>query len=185
MFALPFILVAALAAPEAEHATLDDRARWRARLRWPDACEAEHVLAAKILESADGRVRAFPLEPGRTLVEVACARGAYQDSLRYYLWDETRAPGEATALSVPTLEPLDDEWEPVERLEAAGESSFDARQRTLTLLTRARGLGDCGSQARYRVQARKLVLLELRGRPCDDGPESAPPPSRWPRVFPK
>ena len=184
---VPALVLALLVVPPPSPvpASVEERAAWRARLAWPEECEREHALALKILELADGRVRVFPLEAGRSLVEVGCARGAYQDGLLFYLWDETRRPPSAVALKVPTWEALDDEWEPVERVEAAGESTWDARQRTLALFTRARGLGDCGTLARYRVQGSKLVLLELRGRPCDGDPESAPPPARWPRVFPK
>ncbi len=179
-------LALALAAPPPTPVTApEERARWRARLNWPASCEAEHELAVKILELADGRVRVYPLEARRSLVEVGCARGAYQDSLLYYLWDETREPPLATALRLPTLEPFDDEWLPRESLTAAGTARFDSPRRVLILTTLARGLGDCGTLARYRVQGARLVLDELRGRACDGDPEQAPPPERWPRVFPK
>lgn len=180
-----FVALAVPASPAPAGATPEERAAWRARLLWPVACESAHAQAVKILELRDGRLRAFPLDGRRTLVEVACARGSYQDSLLYYLWDETRQPAEASALRVPTLEAVDDEWLARESLETAGASRFDAARRTLVLTTLARGLGDCGSIARYRVQGFKLVLEELRGRGCDGDPESAPAPDKWPRVFPK
>ncbi len=179
------LVVAPVPSPSPAPLAPEERARWRSRLRWPDACEAEHARAVKILELHDARLRVFPLGARRVLVEVACARGSYQDSLLYYLWDETREPALASALRVPTLEPVDDEWEPREPSEAAGTSRFDASRHVLSLTTLARGLGDCGTVARYRVQGAKLVLQELRGRGCDGDPEKAPLADKWPRVFPK
>lgn len=177
-------LALAVAPTPSPSATLpEERARWRALLQWPDACEADHASAVRILELTDGRVRAFDLGARRTLVEVGCAHGAYQDTLLYYLHDAARTPPKTTRLSLPGYEAVDDEWEPRELTDAAGEASFDAARRTLTLFTRARGLGDCGSVARYRVQGDKLALVDFRGRACDGEPEAAPPPDKWPRVF--
>lgn len=166
-------------------ASADERARWRTALAWPDDCESQHQSAVKLLELNDGRVRVFDLGGRRSLVEVGCARGAYQDSLLYYLYDESRTPPQVTRLALPSYEAVDDEWEPTELTEATGAASFDTARKLLTLRTLARGLGDCGSIARYRVQGTKLVLVDFRGRGCDGEPENAPPAEKWPRVFPK
>jgi hypothetical protein len=183
--ALALALAPTTAPVPAAPSTPEDRARWRGVLRWSDECEADHQSVVKLLELNDGRVRVFDLGGRRSLVEVGCARGAYQDSLLYYLHDESRAPAHSTRLSLPSYEAVDDEWEPRELEETAGETSFDPARKTLTVLTRARGLADCGGVARYRVQGAKLALVEFRGRPCDGDPEIAPPPAKWPRVFPK
>lgn len=175
----------AAAVSAAKPASPDDRARWRAVLNWSEECEADHQSAVKLLELHDGRVRVFDLGGRRSLVEVGCARGAYQDTFVYYLHDESRTPAQVTLLALPSYEAIDDEWEPRELAQAAGETSFDPARKTLTVFTRARGLGDCGGIARYRVQGARLVLLDFRGRPCDGDPESAPPPEKWPRLFPK
>lgn len=171
-----------------EPVTLAGRAALRAVLQWPQECEDDHQSAVRLLEiEDDGRVRAFDLGQKRALVEVACGRGAYQDAYRYFLLDQGVAPPAATALVLPSREPDEDgQWQPVELPEIAGEPAFDRKRRTLTVFSRARGLGDCGVRGTWRVdvQARKLVLVELLGRECDADPEQAPPVERWPRLVP-
>jgi hypothetical protein len=158
-----------------------ERARWRARLAWPERCETDHRAAVAALALADARLEVHDLGGGRRLIVVGCTRGAYQSSARYYVVDESVEPARSVPLLVPTWE-LDDEeiWQPREVEELAAETSFDTRARVLTLLTRSRGLGDCGLRVRYRVQKERLSVLEARGRVCDGDPEQAAPPERWP-----
>lgn len=162
-------------------ASADERARWRALLGWPERCEAEHAAALKALGLVDGRVQVHDLGSGRRLVVVGCALGAYQSSARYYWVDESLHPTRALPLKVTTWELDEDEaWRPREVDELAGAASFDARGSLLTILTRARGLGDCGLRVRYRMQKERLAVFEARGRACDGDPEQAAPPERWP-----
>lgn len=160
-----------------------ERVRWRALLNWPERCEADHQATLAALGLNDSRVQVYDLEANRRLIVVGCAQGAYQSTWRYHLLDESVSPPKALALAVLTWQ-LDDEdvWQPLEAQELAGAPSFDARARVLTILTRARGLGDCGLRVRYRVQGDRLNVLEARGRACDGDPEQAAPPERWPAL---
>lgn len=171
-----------------EPVTPAGRAALRAVLQWPQECEDEHQAAVRLLEIEDeGRVRFLDLGQKRALVEVACARAAYQDSYRYFLLDESPTPPAGAALSLPSRElDEDDQWQPAELPEIAGDPSFDKKRRTLTVFARARGLGDCGLRGTWRVdlKEKRLVLVELLGRECDGEPEQAPPVERWPRLVP-
>lgn len=170
-----------------EPVTPAGRAALRAVLQWPQECEDQHQAAARLLEIDEGRVRFLDLGQRHALVEVACARGAYQEARRYFLLDLDGPQPEATALSLPSRALDDDgQWQPVELPEIAGDASFDKKRRTLTVFARARGLGDCGTRGTWRVDVaqKRLVLVELLGRDCDAEPDQAPPFERWPRLFP-
>ena len=176
--------------PQPQPSSAEERARLAKILQWPAACEADHQADADPEGPDDGRVRLFELQERRYLVQVGCARGAYQDALRFYLFeDDVSAPrGTALVLASYDLAVDDDDqpiWTPVEREEAAGVASYDATSGTLRLLTLYRGLGDCGHLASYILKGKRLELRELRGRDCDGDPEKAPPPESWPRVFPE
>jgi len=170
-----------------EPVTPAGRAALRAVLQWPQECEDQHQSAVRELEIDEGRVRFLDLGQRRALVEVACARAAYQEAYRYFLLDQGGPQPEGAALALPSQELDEDgQWQPVELPEIAGEASFDKKRRTLTVFARARGLGDCGTRGTWRVdvQTKKLVLVELLGRDCDGEPDQAPPVERWPRLFP-
>lgn len=173
--------------PSASPLPAEERVRLRAVLQWPQECEDEHEAVVRLLELSEGRVRTFELVPGRRLVEVGCARGAYQETLRYFLLDESATPPRGQALALPAYELDDDDrWAPQDWQEVAGEADFDQKRKTLTVFSRARGLGDCGQRGTWRFDAKsqKLALVEFRARACDDEPEKAGPSDKWPRVFP-
>jgi hypothetical protein len=165
-------------------ATQEDRARLAPVLLWPPECEADHQAALAALESAAGRLQFFELGKMRYVVAVGCARGAYQDVLRLFLYDESASPAKAAALTVPTYVANADAWELEELEEVGGDVTFDARAKALTIFSRARGFGDCGFQARYTLKDDRLVTVDFRARECDGDPEKAPPPAKWPRVTP-
>ncbi len=58
---------------------------------------------------------------------------------------------------------------------------YDADTRTLTSFTRGRGLGDCGSRARYRWREYNFMLLEFRSWEECDGTRM---PADWPIIYP-
>jgi Protein of unknown function (DUF1176) len=165
-----------------------DRAGLQAILKWPQECEQDHHAAVRALELPDARVRFFDLGGRRYLIEVGCARAAYQEVYRYFLLDESGPSVRARAFKLPTFTPdASGQWQSAELEEIAGETSFDVKRKLLTVMTRARGLGDCGTRALYSVdlKAGRLVLTDLWGRDCDGEPDKAPPPDQWPRVFPR
>lgn len=181
------IALLAVPTPAASPLPAEERTRLRAILQWPEECENEHQAVVEELELSEGRVRSFELVPGRRLVEVGCGRGAYQETLRYFLLDESATQPRGQALALPAYELADDDrWAPQDWQEVAGEADFDQKRKTLTVFSRARGLGDCGQRGTWRFDAtaQKLVIVDFRARACDDEPEKAGPADKWPRVFP-
>lgn len=162
-----------------------ERARLRAVLGWPQTCED----AYQELVSPKGRdmalpttgVTSYPLGDGRKLFLVQCDLFAYQASFTALLQDRPDGPGRL--LSFPTFER--DGGATTRRMETelVGNPVFDPAAGTLTLFTKARGLGDCGALTVYAFPARGgPTVVSTRVRECTDTPRSAPPPERWPLV---
>ena len=158
-----------------------DRAGWRARLRWPDACEEGFALA----EGRGTGVESYPLPGGRRLAQVACAPGAYQGSFVYHLVPPT---GDASGpLAFPdVVDAGGDAGAPrltAERTtEVIGLPTFDATTSRLRVLRRFRGVGDCGVELTYTFARDAPTLVALRGKLACDG--DATPPESWPVIEP-
>jgi hypothetical protein len=69
-----------------------------------------------------------------------------------------------------------------------GLANFDPSQGQLTIFSKARGLGDCGSFATYGWTGEALALETYRYQACNDDPNAVkpPPPQRiFPRFIPR
>ncbi len=162
---------------------LDERARMRTLLGWPDSCEASY----RDMISPEGMgygvwwtgIEAYPLGGERRLYLVQCDQAAYQATYTAVLQETPGGPGRV--LRIPTGAG------PGEREETlVGEPVFDAAKGTLTLLTKARGVGDCGTRAVYAFPpGGGATLVELRARDCPREPKAYVPPERWPLVKPR
>jgi len=158
--------------------TLADRAAFRRALGWSGDCEA----AFDARNSSYGGIEVDTLTPGRYLIGVVCARGAYQGYRTYYYYDETRQPPAARALAFETRESPDERsLVRTTTRELWGLPSFDRRTRQLRVLNKFRGPGDCGTLATYRFVEGVPELAELRAKLACDG-KGAEEPERWPLV---
>ncbi len=180
---IPPVPAAAASSPAPQLArtnlTRADRAAWRRVLGWPADCE--EAFTASAAADAPG-IEVDPLSPGRSLVEVRCAWGAYQGSQVYYFYDETRKPAGVLPLTFEVRESPDDRsLVPSETREVSGLSTFDARTGQLTILDKFRGPGDCGTLATYDFAAGQARLAKLRAKVACDG-EGAEAPERWPEI---
>ncbi|MGD9610324.1 MAG: DUF1176 domain-containing protein [Desulfovibrionaceae bacterium] len=182
---------AALAALTAE--ALRQHAAKRARLRnllgWPEDCEQSF----QELLSPDGRgattlgtgVESHPLGDGRTLYCVQCDLAAYQATYVIMLQEKPEGPG--TLLRFPLY---DRDGAKIVRSEdtfLAGALDFTPRTGELTVFTKARGIGDCGSYVRYAFPAtgpKRVTVVEARVKGCSDRPpmETVIDPGTWPLV---
>ena len=96
----------------------------------------------------------YPLARGVSLIEVTCLMGAYQGTYRYYIYDETRIPAEAEALEFEVGNPdklLEGRFAPEKSMELIGTPAFDSKKKELSILTKTRGVGDCGSYTVYPI----------------------------------
>ncbi|WP_428562134.1 MAG: DUF1176 domain-containing protein [Solidesulfovibrio sp. DCME] len=174
-------LQAAMAATRQRY--LDARAKLRARLGWPPSCEAAYQemvspegMGATVRSTG---VDAYALSGGRTLYVVQCDQAAYQATYTAVLTEQPDGPG--MPLRFPALADSAAPSPPVPQDELVGDVSFDAAKGTLTVLTKARGLADCGSLAVYAFPSgARVSLAEMRVRECPRQPKGYVPPERWP-----
>jgi uncharacterized protein YecT (DUF1311 family) len=172
----------------ARQTLLDERARLRTVLGWPESCEASYremvSLEGLNLPVLSTGVDAYPLSGDRTLYLAQCDQAAYQATYVGVVADKPDGPG--TLLRFPTVADSDAPTPPEPREELVGDVSFDAAAGTLTVLTKGRGLADCGSRAVYAFPPGGGVkLVELRLRACPRVPKGYVPPQRWPLYAPR
>ncbi|MBV8830324.1 MAG: DUF1176 domain-containing protein [Acidobacteriaceae bacterium] len=155
-----------------------DRAAWRKALGWSDECEQEFQAGP----SGQRGVQFYDLGGSRTLAEVACSFGAYQGSEQYYLISGNERSHRVQALQMPTYEATGADGKTLVRkdeTEITGLPEFNRSTKTLSILNRYRGPGDCGSYATYAFERDRAVLKEFRAKLDCDG-TGAEHPEKWP-----
>ncbi len=133
----------------------DDRARWKAALKWSDACE--EAFAQTRADARDAQLEFYEVAPHKYIVSVGCAAGAYQPSQVLALWDESTMPAKGRLVRLPLPPKYDD-------AETFGLISRSANGKGLEFMHRSNGLGDCGFLATYQYANDGLSLVELRAR---------------------
>jgi hypothetical protein len=161
-------------APLPGAATSGDRAAWRALLHWPAACERSWRENG----SGSGIAGVWPVGAEGRLVAVDCSLGAYQGTSMLYLIGNDRRPTGPLRLHI-YRDPGTGVPTPARETVILGTLTFARASRTLAVLDRARGAGDCGIYSTFRLAGRELVPLRTRAKPTCDG---KPPfdPLRWP-----
>ncbi len=150
---------------------------------WPEDCRPEAMPpdAMSLLPLGHGA-------GGDRLLLATCALHAYQASYRAWRVRETAGGGlEAVPLLFPQLLPQDGGDGPgartlAWRADLAGLAELDGAR--LTLVTKARGLGDCGEVASWDLSQPLPVAVAYRSRPdCPEAPEAADADwRRWPAL---
>lgn len=118
----------------------------------------------------------------RALVELVCANAAYQSVYAYVAYQPN---GSWQPLSLDGFYP-DETGQFVRTSEStvAGLATFDPEQELLTVFSKARGVGDCGSLADYRWTGGALALETFRYQECSDSPGEFVEPANYPQVYP-
>ncbi|WP_052049648.1 DUF1176 domain-containing protein [Leptolyngbya sp. KIOST-1] len=162
----------------------------------PSALPADEVLLQTVLEQVeeqdlcDGFYQPEVAEAesqvyragDRALVEIHCARAAYQS---VYAFVGVNPDGTLQPLTLDGFYP--DETGAFERSSEAtvgGLASFDPDTSLLTVFSKARGLGDCGSLAEYRWAEGDLELTTFRYQACSDSPGEFVNPDDYPQIYP-
>lgn len=121
----------------------------------------------------------------RALVELACDRAAYQMA---YAYVAVLPDGGLQPLTLDGFYPDDGgNFQRVSEPTVGGLADFDPNQGLLTIFSKARGLGDCGSLATYRWTGQGLELDTYRYQECSDNPpegDSALDPANYPQIYP-
>lgn len=165
--------------PATEAAALpgtEDRAGWRALLGWPEDCE-ERRRTTVAAEMGAG-IEVDTLGEGRYLVQVLCFTGAYQPGKLVFV----QGPGRASApLRLPGYD------EGASSPEASipyvnGLTEFDRATRELEVLSKSRGVGDCGKLVRFAFPDGVPTVKWRRGQECGAAEPPIVEPYKWPLI---
>jgi hypothetical protein len=127
--------------------------------------------------------RVYRLGDGPALVEVLCAQAAYQGVYAYVTYD---SDGTVRSLSLEGFYPdATGQFVRSQQVTVGGLTTLDTDQRLLTVFSKARGLGDCGSLATYRWTGAELELATFRYQACSDSPNDAAATFNNPNTFPQ
>jgi hypothetical protein len=123
----------------------------------------------------------YPLTGDRYLVQFLCFMGAYQGNYQYYLYKSAKATFSIAPLPLEIIEnTATDRKTPIRSI--GGVPEYNPEQQLLTVHTKYRGLGDCGTWAQYRWDQKAFQLLEYRVKETCDG--QYVDPDRYFRVYP-
>ena len=125
----------------------------------------------------------FPINNYQNLVQILCFRGAYQNNYQYILQTYKRGNIFLDPLQLESLE-IDKKGKIRQEIKStiAGLAEYNSQEKTLTLTTKYRGLGDCGSQGKYQLTQNKLKLKEYRIKSNCDGQYLDP--QQYTKVYP-
>ena len=127
--------------------------------------------------------KVYPVSNGKYLVEVLCFLGAYQGNYEYFLYDRKASEVILKPLDFDIFE-IDDSGKITKKQSHSigGLTEFIPDKQELTVLTKYRGLGDCGALAKYQWQQEKFKLLEYRIKEKCDG--NYLEPEQYSRIYP-
>lgn len=126
--------------------------------------EIDQVIAQK-------QIRTYQLDQQSQLIEFLCFMGAYQGNYQYFLYQEMPRK--------TTIQPLSFEiFQEGEKSQITtkitvnslgGLPTYQPQNQTLEIITKYRGLADCGSWGRYQWQQGQFILREYRLKATCDG----------------
>ncbi|PZV14466.1 MAG: hypothetical protein DCF22_08835 [Leptolyngbya sp.] len=123
------------------------------------------------LEAAKRGSKVYKLENQQYFVMLQCFLAAYQGNYEFLVVNQQSAAKKpVTKLTVTEF--AKNEAGKVQKMESpsiGGFPTYDPKQRVLTVNSKYRGLGDCGSKAKYQVQSTGLKLLEFKAKFACDG----------------
>lgn len=123
------------------------------------------------LEAAKRASEVYKLENQQYFVVLQCFLAAYQGNYEFLMVNQQPAAKKpVTKLTVTEFrENQAGKVQKVESSSIGGLPTYDPKTRLLVINSKYRGLGDCGSQAKYQVQSTGLKLLEFKAKLACDG----------------
>jgi hypothetical protein len=154
-----------------------------------------HAVSHGTVEGENDGLKFLPLAPGKFLVELDCGAGAYNYRNAYLFYDETVTPPTLKRLRFPyyRFDRLPGDEDNTEKavpqktwVSVVSSRAFNRPRKELIVLSKCRGLGDCGTFARYVFHDGEPVLKEFRFKLEWDGRHryyvsgpNAPSPKGW------
>lgn len=125
----------------------------------------------------------FALDAETYLVHLRCRLAAYQVNFEFLTYHKTASGGEFTPMTLTvfkgnpsgqlTQENVKNLW---------GLSTYNPETRSLTIFTKFRGVGDCGSLANYELKEGQFQLVKYQAKFACDG--NGINPQQYPQIFP-
>lgn len=165
--------------------TVADREAWQKVLRWPAELEEQWRRSRTTSDRDQSGLVFHALGRGNYLVSIEVHESAYQPRYIFMHYSESgTAP--PRLLKLKTYERDDDDAGTISSkvsAEVEGVATFDAAKKQLVVLTKGRGIGDCGSLVRYNITPVRAVPAEVRAHACfDDYSLGVTDPKRWQKV---
>ena len=134
-------------------------------------------------ESSSLGSQVYAVDEQTKLVQLQCYLAAYQGVYEYYLYSETTQGVQVKPLMFAGYIPNDSgNFELQETRILAGLPDYNPEEKLLSIFTKGRGLGDCGTFAEYRLVKEKFELQEYRVKLECDG--NYIDPTEYPLVYP-
>lgn len=176
--------------PVQESYSIEDRLAWYEKLNWSKECEADFRLSS---DKEDGGLAFYKITDQTYVLRADCYAGAYQKSMIFAL-----ATVDGEKISGGQLE--EQVYDPQTKTvkvntendgQFSGLDSFDAKNKTLTIYAKDRGVGDCGSRSTYRLKNYDLELIKVATMSCEaadefhlKNPDAEDMPA-WPVIYEK
>ncbi|KAM3101609.1 DUF1176 domain-containing protein [Phormidesmis sp. 146-12] len=113
------------------------------------------------------------------IVQIMCNFGAYQGAYEYYLLSESAGQTQSKPLN---LLKIGERGEKLVDNTLVGYPTYDSSKKELTVFTKSRGIGDCGSFGRYQFENDRFVAQEIRIKSECDGKYVEP--EKYQKVYP-
>lgn len=156
--------------PNQDKYSMADRLTWYQKLNWSKECEADFRLSS---DSETGGLAFYKINDQTYLFRADCYLAAYQKGMIFML-----VTVDGTHISGGQLE--EQVYDPQTKTvrintendgQFLGFDSFDAKNKTVTVYTKGRGVGDCGSRRTYRLKNTDLELIKELAMSCEDADE--------------
>ena len=129
------------------------------------------------------RSQIYSTGQGAYIAEILCFMAAYQGSYEYWLYEPADAGAKIEPLTLTSFQETESgelvQWEAPG---VGGLPEYDPKQQTLTVFSKARGLGDCGTLAQYQFADNAFQLMEYRAKLECDG--NYIEPEDYPLIYP-
>jgi hypothetical protein len=156
-----------------------DRERWSRILKIPADCEESFSNTVDQKRDYSG-LEFYRLNGSESLVSVQCYPGAYQPGFILFLLKEGQTPS-AQLLKLRGIDSEDNEGNLLPYSMIDGLEFFDPKTGTLEILSKSRGMGNCGQFLRYRYRRGAFTVFELREQVCvQQGATGSTDYRRWP-----
>lgn len=136
------------------------------------------------MEVSQSQSQVYQVGEQKYLVELLCFMAAYQGNYQYVLYESPPTGVKATLLQLRVFEP-DNTGQLISREidELGGLPTFDPATQMLTVFTKARGVGDCGSYGQYQWTGAGFQLTQYRVKLECDG--QYVDPENYPQIYPE